>query len=150
MSSYGITVTILATGLADAVRKDEELVGVNGFNLGAGIYGRNVTEWVREVAKELDDRAQPKQALEFARCSLCAGEESPGFYTGCMCQDLGPQNGWTCDGNGNLQRPKSLDAQIESIARKHGTGGWQTLESMIGFGKAVAKAIEEDRTIVFT
>ena len=31
---------------------------------------------------------------------------------------------------------------IEKLAREHGTGGWQTLEDMVRFGKAVA---EEER-----
>jgi hypothetical protein len=39
-----------------------------------------------------------------AKCTLCAKDESPGFYRGCMCKDLGSQNGWDCDGNGNLTR----------------------------------------------
>lgn len=42
--------------------------------------------------------------IETTKCTLCAAVESPGFYTGCMCKDLGPQNGWVCDGNGNLTR----------------------------------------------
>jgi hypothetical protein len=36
-----------------------------------------------------------------ALCSLCAGVESPGFYTGCMVKD-GHCEEWTCDGSGNL------------------------------------------------
>jgi hypothetical protein len=39
-----------------------------------------------------------------AKCTSCAKDESPGFYRGCMCKDLGSQNGWDCDGNGNLTR----------------------------------------------
>ena len=40
-----------------------------------------------------------------AKCTNCAGVESPGFYTGCMQKDEGkPINGWTCDGEGNLTR----------------------------------------------
>ena len=29
-----------------------------------------------------------------------------------------------------------VDEQIEALARKHGTGGWQTLADMVRFGKA--------------
>lgn len=32
---------------------------------------------------------------------------------------------------------------IEKLAREHGTGGWQTLEDMVRFGKAVAEAERE-------
>lgn len=40
-----------------------------------------------------------------AQCTLCAAEPgADGFYTGCMVKDLGPQNGWDCDGHGNLTR----------------------------------------------
>lgn len=30
---------------------------------------------------------------------------------------------------------------IENLARKHGTGGWQTLDDMVQFGKAVAEEV---------
>ena len=29
---------------------------------------------------------------------------------------------------------------IEKIAREHGTGGWQTIDDMVKFGEAIAKA----------
>lgn len=32
---------------------------------------------------------------------------------------------------------------IEQLAREHGTGGWQTLEDMVNFGKSVAEAMRE-------
>lgn len=32
---------------------------------------------------------------------------------------------------------------IEKLARAHGTGGWQTLDDMMCFGKAVAEAERE-------
>lgn len=32
---------------------------------------------------------------------------------------------------------------IEKLAREHGTGGWQTLDDMVRFGKAVAAAERE-------
>lgn len=43
-------------------------------------------------------------STQFAFCTLCSKSDSPGFYTGCMCKDLGPQNGWDCDGHGNLTK----------------------------------------------
>lgn len=54
MSAYGMTVTVLATGLADAYRKDEA-PEVGGFDISAGLFGPNVSDWVREVAKEIDE-----------------------------------------------------------------------------------------------
>ena len=56
MSTYGITVTILATQLAEAVLKDEA-PEEGGFDLSAGMFGRHVSDWIRATAKELDDRA---------------------------------------------------------------------------------------------
>ena len=39
------------------------------------------------------------------------------------------------------QRAERMEMEpIERLAREHGTGGWQTLEDMILFGKAVAEA----------
>jgi len=58
MSTYGITVTILATGLAKAVLEDE--ANGEGFDLSAGLFGENVSEWIREVAAELDKRKEVK------------------------------------------------------------------------------------------
>lgn len=43
--------------------------------------------------------------IETATCTLCAGQESPGFYTGCLVKD-GHVTDWQCDGNGNLSRAK--------------------------------------------
>ena len=55
MSELGITTTILATQLMDAVRKDEASEeGV--FDLSIGLFGRHVSNWLRMVAKELIDR----------------------------------------------------------------------------------------------
>lgn len=48
-------------------------------------------------------------------CTLCAAEESPGFYTGCMVRD-GHAPEWDCDGQGNLTRRdfrKALDSFYE-------------------------------------
>ena len=42
--------------------------------------------------------------IETSTCTLCAKIESPGFYTGCLCKEHGIQNGWACDGDGNLTR----------------------------------------------
>ncbi len=53
MSTYGITVTILATKLAEAVLADEA-PEEGGFDLSAGMFGVNVSKWLRETACEFD------------------------------------------------------------------------------------------------
>jgi hypothetical protein len=54
MSERGMTLTVLATGLAEAVNKDEEEVRAGhpdcGFDLSAGMFGTHVSAWLREVA----------------------------------------------------------------------------------------------------
>lgn len=53
MSAYGITVTVLATGLAEAVAKDEA-PEEGGFDLSAGMFGKHVSDWLRGIAKQLE------------------------------------------------------------------------------------------------
>lgn len=53
------------------------------------------------------------QLIETAACGLCAGQESPGFYTGCLVKD-GHITDWQCDGNGNLSRPKRAAAILRA------------------------------------
>jgi len=53
MSPYETTLKTLATGLASAVLKDEA-PEEGGFDLSAGMFGTHVSEWLREVAKELE------------------------------------------------------------------------------------------------
>ena len=63
---------------------------------------------------EVTAREAQEVGLERARCTLCAGVESHGFYTGCMQRDEGkPINGWTCDGEGNLTRTELNRQGIE-------------------------------------
>lgn len=50
-----------------------------------------------------EQHRQPERETEI--CTLCAGLESPDFYTGCMVQD-GHVTDWQCDGKGNLSRDK--------------------------------------------
>jgi hypothetical protein len=52
MSSYGMTLTILATGLAEAVAKDD--LSEDGYDLAAGMFGRHVSDWLRSVAEDFD------------------------------------------------------------------------------------------------
>lgn len=60
----------------------------------------------------MNDTHQDESDLETAHCTLCAKVPSPGFYTGCMIRDgVNKGHGWSCDGNGNLRRPKALNEQ---------------------------------------
>ena len=51
--------TVLATELADAVKKDEQS-GQEGLDISAGKYGDNVTEWLKGVSEQVsgEDRAK--------------------------------------------------------------------------------------------
>lgn len=52
MSEESMTLTVLCTGLAEAVTKDE-VPEVGGFDLSAGMFGPNVSDWLRGVRNEL-------------------------------------------------------------------------------------------------
>lgn len=56
MSKEGITLTVLATGLAEAVGKDE---AGDGCDLSAGLFGEHASQWLRDVAAFLSERAEP-------------------------------------------------------------------------------------------
>ncbi len=53
-----MTCTVLATGLAEAVFKDEQ--GGEGFDLSAGLFGPHVSMWLRDVASQISPK-EPKQ-----------------------------------------------------------------------------------------
>lgn len=55
MSKLGIYQTIIATKFAEAVAKDEA-PEEGGFDLSAGMFGRNVSDLIREISKELESR----------------------------------------------------------------------------------------------
>jgi hypothetical protein len=59
MSEKGMTLTVLATGLAEAVAKDEKEIADGhpdcGFDLSAGMFGAHVSVWLREVAAALTE-----------------------------------------------------------------------------------------------
>jgi len=65
MSANGMTLTVLATTLAQAVAKDEEpqADGMDGFDLSAGMFGKAVSQWLRETAAAIRD---PKKAHEIS------------------------------------------------------------------------------------
>ncbi len=52
MSAYGMTLTVLCIGLAEAVAKDEA-PAEGGFDLSAGMFGSHVSAWLRSVAAQL-------------------------------------------------------------------------------------------------
>ena len=55
MSIKGITLTILATGLSEALLKDEqEFEEQGGFDISGGLYGKHVSDWLREVESALN------------------------------------------------------------------------------------------------
>lgn len=47
-----MALTVLCTGLAEAVRKDEA-PEVGGFDLSAGMFGPHVSDWLRSMAAEV-------------------------------------------------------------------------------------------------
>jgi hypothetical protein len=54
MSKYGMTLTVLATELAEAVAEDEKPEN-GGFDISAGMYGPHLSEWLRKVAERISD-----------------------------------------------------------------------------------------------
>ena len=53
MSKHGMTVTVLATQLAEAVAADER-PDAGGFDLSAGMFGEAVSAWLRQTAAALN------------------------------------------------------------------------------------------------
>lgn len=58
----GITVTILAKQLAEAVRKDEA-PQEGGFDLSAGLFGTHVSDWIRATAGEMERMRETLQSI---------------------------------------------------------------------------------------
>ena len=52
-----MALTVLATELAEAVEKDEK-PEEGGFDMSAGLFGRNVSDWLRKVAAELTGESE--------------------------------------------------------------------------------------------
>ncbi len=61
MSKLGITATILATGLCDAVTKDE---AGEGLDISAGMFGAETSKWLRSVAVQVVELETHKDALK--------------------------------------------------------------------------------------
>lgn len=76
--------------------------------------------WCASVDAEMAATAEADVAqweIEHASCTLCAGLESPGFYTGCMIKDKAIPGGsdWSCDGRGNLARIKPASSESPTL-----------------------------------
>jgi hypothetical protein len=59
MSNLKLYQTIIATKLAQAVLKDEA-PNEGGFDLSAGIFGTNVSNFIREIAKDFEAQNETK------------------------------------------------------------------------------------------
>lgn len=74
----------------------------------------------------------PISILQKGHCMLCTTDETSGFYLGCMVRDGHCQEtGWTCDGKGNLSRPRLLTeldcglcGAVNSATEWHPEKGW--------------------------
>lgn len=77
------------------------------------------------------------EGMECATCTLCSKVESEGFFTGCLLRDCPPKDyplpgDWTCDGKGNLTRPKS-PAPSEALACPEIIlAGWEKFTPEVG------------------
>ena len=57
MSIKGVTLSILATGLSTALLNDEqEFEDQGGFDISGGLYGKHVSNWIREVESIINEK----------------------------------------------------------------------------------------------
>lgn len=89
LGGKGMTLTVLCTGLATAVQKDEA-PEVGGFDLSGGMFGPNVSAWLRDVANELCRRSSAHEpevnpADGFCECTEVCGRPSNNVPPG-MCK----------------------------------------------------------------
>jgi hypothetical protein len=71
MSVYGMTLTVLANELIEAVRKDE-LPESGGFDISAGLIGENLSEWLRTVAETVSNEKRPEGTSNMIEVPLIA------------------------------------------------------------------------------
>ena len=62
MSKYGISTTIIATELSEAVGKDED--SGEGFDMSAGLFGEAVSEWIRDLAEQVSGEIRPSGPVD--------------------------------------------------------------------------------------
>jgi len=65
MSAYGITITLLATGLAEAVANDQSTDACR-YDIGNGKFGPNVSEWIRQVAEQLSGEKRASSLASYS------------------------------------------------------------------------------------
>lgn len=83
--------------------RDEIIVCLQKLNIpGITIYQ---LEGIQQAC-EMILASKIMEEIEFADCTLCAKEDCPGFYTGCMVND-GHGKTWSCK-NGKLIRWRIL------------------------------------------
>jgi hypothetical protein len=58
---------------------------------------------VRWIETPYGRRPEFTPAPEKSICTICAGADSPGFYTGCLIKDGHGDGSWDCDGHGHLE-----------------------------------------------
>lgn len=85
MSRTRMTLTVLCTQLAEAVAKDEE-PEVGGFDLSAGMFGPNVSSWLREVAANL--AAPPESVLTEAQRICSVLDDGVAILPGCALHKM--------------------------------------------------------------
>lgn len=66
MSAQGMALTVLCTQLVDAVVKDE-LPEAGGCDISAGMFGPNLSQWLRDLAKELTANSDANVVNEYAK-----------------------------------------------------------------------------------
>lgn len=97
-----MTLTLLATGLAAAVLKDEQ-PGQGGFDISAGMYGTSVSEWLRDVAEHIAGERRPSPEPEFvSRADFNLTECETGSYP---CSAMGVTKVPACLADVLLLRP---------------------------------------------
>lgn len=66
MSRRGMTLTVLATGLAQAVGEDGDVM-CDGSTPGSLAFTPSISAWLREIADELDDTARAAEVYRAER-----------------------------------------------------------------------------------
>ena len=64
MSELGITCTVLATQLSEAMQKDEQPGKI--IDIAYGVYGEHTSAWLKSVADELVSRSEEVRLLRKA------------------------------------------------------------------------------------
>jgi hypothetical protein len=111
MSKMGMTLTVLCTGLVDAVNKDEA-PEVGGFDLSAGLLGPNISQWLRDTAKVIDE-GHPATPIDMVlHCPKChaqhVDEPVMKHYMGGEDWANPPHRSHLCHDCGHIWRPADV------------------------------------------